>query len=114
MSAVTVSLRHRFHGRFMFTPPWHLTRCGFIGEAFRLRRGCDEWHNKSRYLVVPLVGMFVWFATADRAGEEHVFAYMGAGVGRGGVRIPAEFSGRIVDGCDLCAEFVEGCQSSVV
>lgn len=46
-------------GRFMFWPSWVVTRFGFIRPLWG--EGMDEWHNHSRYLIVPLVGMFTLF-----------------------------------------------------
>ena len=84
-----------------YTPPWKVTHAGFLGSALRIHNGCDQWHNKSRYIVIPLVGMFVWWPEGiDRRGEEHIWASFWGPHGQ-------EIAGRIVEGCDICTEIKE-------
>ena len=83
-----------------YTAPWKLTWFGF---RFGIGRGCDEWHNKSVYACTPL-GMFVWFWTVDRTGEEHVSGSFGP---VGGSVEDTIYEGVIYDDCDLCQEFME-------
>lgn len=88
--------------RFRFVPFWRVTRWGFIFENWRHRvarplwieRGCDEFHNLSRYLIVPLVGEFVLFDRGYNVDQaEHLSAYSNG-----------EWFGVDVPGCRLCAE----------
>lgn len=82
----------------MFSPFWKLTRWGFLWPLWG--RGCDEWHCKSIYLTIPLVGWFVIFYERDfnRRGEEHLHAYG-----------PEGFEGvdHTFDGCEICIEIKE-------
>lgn len=82
-------------GRFSYTPPWQVTRWGFV-SPFKIQKGCDEWHNPSYFVVIPLLGVFVWFPTLDRSGEEHVSGWTSYG----------GYEGRIAPGCEECKEFV--------
>lgn len=79
---------------FMFVPSPRLTRLGFVRDW--MGRGCDEWHNPSIYLIVPLVGQFVIFRMRYRRieGAEHAYA---------------STNGNITDGiyhrnCPICIE----------
>lgn len=79
-----------------YLPPWQITQAGFTKQALRIQLGCDEWHNKSRYIVIPLVGMFVWWPEGiDREGPEHLWGKSGN-----------EHFGDIVDDCDICTEIL--------
>lgn len=47
--------------RLMFVPFWHLTNNGWLPEYWgRVNLGGDET-RRSRFVIVPLVGEFVWF-----------------------------------------------------
>ena len=87
-----------FHStRWQFNPPWRVTRWGFIRGHF-FARGCDGHHNRSRYVVLPLIGsvVFFWEPTMyDRDEPEHLHA-------------PYNYftEGRIVRGCVVCAEIL--------
>ena len=84
-----------------YSPPWRITQAGFIKSALRTQKGCDEWHNKSFYIVIPLVGMFVWWPEGiDRTGEEHLWGWFWGPHGE-------EIEGRIVEGCDICTEMLK-------
>jgi hypothetical protein len=84
-----------------YIPPWKITQAGFIKTALRIQNGGDEWHNKSFYIVIPLVGMFVWWPEGiDRTDEEHLYSVGWGPHGR-------VFYGRIVEGCDICEELME-------
>lgn len=49
------------HKRFMFTPFWKLTQWGFLAHYFgRINHGGDGVY-RSRFIIIPLVGDFVWF-----------------------------------------------------
>lgn len=96
------ALRHRLR----YSPPWKLTRWGLMlntmfGRPGWPHRGCDEWHNRSWFVLVPLLGELVWFPKKgfDRSGTEHLYGMTGGPL--------AEYHGRIVDGCDICAEILE-------
>lgn len=83
----------------MYTPPWKLTRWGWGFHSFP-QRGCDEWHNRSWYVVLPF-GMFVIFPAYDEwydrvEGEEHLHS-----------RGPEGTEGLIVEGCIICSEIRE-------
>ena len=84
--------------RLQYRPPWKLTRWGFLPEyLFRLNRGCDEWHNQSRFVVIPLLGELVVFVGPfDRTGPEHLFAYG-----------PEGWAGHHKPGCPTCEEIVD-------
>lgn len=57
--------------RFQYTPPWKLSSWGLPLKSSgfdRLKlvgRGGDEWGNPSVYIIIPLVGMFVFFYGRD-------------------------------------------------
>lgn len=85
--------------RLMYCPPWKLTHWGW-GFSPKPQRGCDEWHNRSWYVVTPL-GMWAVFPFYDEwydrvEGEEHLY-------GKG----PLGYDGEIVGGCVVCAEILE-------
>jgi len=41
-------------------------------------KSCDEWHNKSIVITIPLFGGFCWFISWNkRTGEEHIWASIG-------------------------------------
>lgn len=48
--------------RVSYAPPWRLTRWGFLPEyLWRVNDGCDEDHNESKFIIVPLLGeIIVW------------------------------------------------------
>ena len=79
--------------RIQYWWPWRVTDVW----RPRIEKSCDEWHNKSYLVVIPFVGVVVWFfGPFNREGEEHVY-------GHG----PDGYEGRIVDGCDICAEITD-------
>lgn len=86
--------------RFWWDATWHNTRWGFMWKEryFLPTRGGDEWHNDSWFIVLPLLGQFIWFPkrSFDRSGPEHVFYYG-----------PDGFEGQIYTDCDSCMEFVD-------
>jgi hypothetical protein len=83
--------------RLMFTPFWKLTRWGFLPQALKIKTGCDEWHTISKYIIIPLVGEFALFEKKlEWFSEYHVWYYG-----------PDGFEGRIVEGCDICQNFIE-------
>ncbi len=83
--------------RFQFTPFWRMTSWGFVSKPWRLQKGCDEYHNKSRFLIVPLFGGFVLFdKNYDTIQPEHLFSY-----------IDGAWNGVDVPGCSICAEIKE-------
>lgn len=84
--------------RFRFCPFWKLTNWGFLRPyAFRIRRGCDEFHNLSRFTIVPLVGEFTLFARGyDVNQPEHI-----------GARFNGVWEGADVPGCAVCIEIKE-------
>lgn len=57
----------------MYWKPWTLTRPFWFGGG----RGCDEHHNKSHFVILPLLGGFVFFWDRDfnRDGPEHIYAW---------------------------------------
>lgn len=77
--------------RFMYWKPWGVTR-PWMPSLFR---GCDEWHNKSVALKLPMLGclIFFWDRGFNRDGEEHLW-YQGPD-GREGYFDPT---------CDICKE----------
>lgn len=79
-----------------FTPFWKLTNFGFLQGAFQLQRGCDEWHNLSLFIYIPLVGEVVRFATSKRDDEEHLWAI-----------INGDYVGAYFDDCIICQEFLQ-------
>lgn len=66
-----------FGNRLMFTPFWRLTAYGCMfskGERL-IDFGGDEFHNRSLYVIVPLVGMAVLFYERHQnTGPEHLYA----------------------------------------
>lgn len=88
--------------RWQFTPFWKLTNWGFLFRramtpALWPGRGCDEWHNRPRYFILPLVGMVVrWGRDSTLEGPHHVWAH-----GPGG------WEGIFVSDCAVCQEIVE-------
>lgn len=86
-------------GRFQFNPFWNLTQWGFLKEyLLRINMGCDEWHNESRFIIIPLVGEFVLFKKGyDTSGEVHLHAWS---YDRG-------WEGREVPGCEICTEIMQ-------
>lgn len=91
--------------RFYFTPFWKLTRWGWLfcnwpghGCPFKIHQGCDEYHNTSRYLIVPFVGDFTLFdRDYDASQPEHIYSYSPE---RG-------FEGADVTNCAVCTEVKE-------
>jgi len=83
--------------RVRFTPFWRLTRWGFVRPLGSLR-ACDEFHNRSVYVVVPVVGELVLFweprLTPQEPGNEHVYGF-----------VAGEWLGTIHPDCRLCDEF---------
>lgn len=60
----------KFFARFQFVPFWRLTYWGFTPITNHLFHGvgwnfygksCDEFHNATTYLIVPLLGMLTVF-----------------------------------------------------
>lgn len=89
---------------FQFIPFWKITDWGchlsfMFGPILWPNKGCDEHHNKSRSVLIPLVGEFIFFKLKyDRSELEHVYGYNGS---------TKEISGAIVPDCDICQEVVE-------
>jgi hypothetical protein len=85
-----------------FTPFWRLTRWGWLlfngdWSALWPHRGCDEWHNPSWWLIIPMVGEVVVFTVVDdRSGPEHLYA-----------QGPDGWEGEDVSGCPICKEIKE-------
>jgi hypothetical protein len=87
--------------RLQFIPFWRCTNWGFLlrrGEAgLRIRRGCDEYHNPSRYTAIPMVGSFILFDKGyDTDKPEHLYA-----------RGPDGTEGYIDPTCAICTEILE-------
>lgn len=88
--------------RLQFIPFWKLTRWGFMlgtmfGRPLRLNHGCDEYHNTSRWIIVPGIGEFVYFhKDGFQRTEEHLH-------GRG----PEGTYGYIDPECSICTEILE-------
>lgn len=90
-------------GRLKFTPFWHLTDWGFLPYAFRRNLGCDEFHNRSRWTIIPLVGEFCLFDKGYNTDQPvHLFAFTGSAHGASG-----EWEGEDVPDCPICAEIKE-------
>lgn len=81
--------------RVRFTPFWRVTRWGFLPEyALRLNRGMDEFHNPTRFLIVPLVGDVVVWGRNARYSLEHL----------SGTDASGRFEGYDTPGCATCQE----------
>ncbi len=89
--------------RFRFIPFWRLTDWGchlsFMGGPILWpNKACDEYHNPSRFVIVPLVGEFVLFAKGYNTDQpEHLYAYN-----------PQDgWLGADVVGCHICTDIKE-------
>lgn len=79
--------------RFQYHPPWHSTK----PFKFLIESGCDEWHNSSKLITLPGLGMVVvFYGKFDRAGEQHIW-YLNTKT--------YAHEGRIDLSCDACLEF---------
>lgn len=74
-----------------FTPFWKLTQWGFLRRL--VGRGCDEYHNPSRYLIVPFVGMLVIFRMTYGTTVPHLSAC-----------IDGKWEGAMDTSCPICSE----------
>jgi hypothetical protein len=55
--------------RFTWYFPWQ-----WYSWKPSIMKSCDEWHNKSIVITIPLLGGFCWFISWNkRAGEEHIW-----------------------------------------
>lgn len=71
-----------------------LTRRGALWPP--VFRGCDEFHNKTICVLIPMVGAFtIWEHDSNFDGPEHLHAAVGS-----------ETFGVIEDGCDICTEIL--------
>lgn len=77
-----------------FVPFWRLYHFGFFLP--KIRKGSDEYHNKSWYIIIFMVGSFIWFQTTKR-NEVHVNYWS---------KLDG-FDGVIYKDCDMCQEFVQ-------
>lgn len=85
---------------FQYIPPWKLTRWGFL-KAWG--KGCDEWHNLGRYIVIPLIGEFVLFRIKyHRSAPQHVHGMTGH-----------QIHGDVVAGCTTCVDILNDMLSDV-
>ncbi len=82
--------------RFHWIGPWATTRWGFLSQTMWPRRGCDEYHNKSIYLIVPLLGEFCVFYERDLNDTIHLYGMIGD-----------EPQGPIFPDCDICVEMLQ-------
>ena len=85
-----------FRNRLFFTPFWRLTAygCLFRKEDSLVGFGGDEFHNRSVYVVIPLVGSVVLFyERRQNTGPEHLYG-----------RINGELEGFVDGDCAVCAE----------
>lgn len=85
--------------RFRYTPPWDLTYWGFFLQRFR---GCDEHHNKTFEVVIPLVGAFTFWRT--RGHQPHAWGGISGG-DTGEVTV----WGHTQPGCEICHEVLYDC-----
>lgn len=84
--------------RFFFTPFWKITRWGILRNCYGLSG--DYWHNKSHYIIIPLIGCFELFGPLRYlrfSDSEHASAWIDGELTEG-VFYPK---------CDLCIEFKE-------
>lgn len=84
--------------RFQYRTPWTLPRWGFAWlMGGHVGRSCDEWHNPSKYVIVPLIGGFTWYTIRypRTEGTQHVYA-----------KIAGNVEGDVVAGCDICVEIL--------
>lgn len=103
-------------GRFSWYFPWSVAWFGFY-RPFVPERGCDEWHNRSWSISVPLLGAFCWFVTWNgRKGPEHLSGASaclpsGRGVLPEGNAYVAEYEielhGYVDPDCDICDEMMD-------
>ena len=88
-------LTQAYYGRrFQFHQPWHLTRFGFVWPL--IGSGGDEFHNRSVWVIVPMVGWFVIFTGPIVRDVEHFHGYG-----------PDGPIGKFVSGCPDCLELVD-------
>jgi hypothetical protein len=87
--------------RVRYCPPWKLTRWGLVwnmmfGRVMWPHRGCDEYHNKSWFILIPLVGEFTYFSKPGyQTAREHLY-----GMGPDGVH------GFVDPSCEICDEIM--------
>lgn len=43
--------------KIQYLPPWKLS----MPWTFTIERGCDEWMHRTRFVVVPFLGMVTWW-----------------------------------------------------
>lgn len=69
-----------FNGRLQLIPFWKLVRLGlFSANPLRyIGRGLDEYHNKSVFVVLPLIGQVVLFTGKD-LNEDRVHLHSASG-----------------------------------
>lgn len=88
--------------RVRYSPPWHLVRWGLLwntmfGRVLWPHRGCDEYHNQSWFIIIPLIGEFVYFTKSGfQRDVEHLY-YLG----------PGGTEGFIDPDCSVCTEILE-------
>lgn len=86
--------------RIWFYPSWKLTNYGFLfnnspWSALRVLEGCDEYHNRTKFVIVPLIGEFGVYKKGFNLNQPpHLYAHG-----------PDGWEGADVPGCEICAEF---------
>lgn len=77
-----------------FLPAREMTRRGVLWPL--VFRGCDEFHNHTVCIILPLIGAFtIWERGSTFDGPEHLHGASGA-----------ELFGVIEDDCDVCTEIL--------
>lgn len=79
--------------KMRFYPFWKVTNLGCGHDLYS--KGCDEYHNKTISIIIPLVGQIIYWLTTNE-GEEHLWGRFG------GV-----WEGKDDPDCDICKAIKE-------